>query len=302
MSSQRVARGLGVAGCAAALVLLGAACGERGEPTGATVAAAYPVTVQGANEQPTVVERAPERVLPVSASVAVVVDALGKRSLVPGAPAGGVLRPFPVRAVAATSADLVIGSQANDAVQLETAVAATKTPLLVVGDSSLRDYERSILGIGLALGASVEARALVKEIDARLAEVKRKLQGAPRVKVFVDTGYYIPVADDTFAGELLRAAGGENIAGAAEPSPFPIKQLLAAAPDVYIATEASGATLAELRRTKRVRNLAAIREGRFAVIPASLLKPGPDVGDAVLQLYGILHPDGAAPAAATTTS
>ena len=301
MRAGRSARLLGLAGGAVALALFAAACGERREPTGSTVATAYPVTVQGANEKPLEIASAPRQVLPVAESAAAIVDALGKRALVPGAPASGQLRPFPVRAVTATPSDLVIGSQTNDALQLENAASTARTPLLVMADSSLRDLERSILDVGLAIGAPVEARALVKTIDDRLADVKAKLVGKAPVKVFVDTGYGIPIADDTFAGELLRAAGATNVAGNADTTPFPHKTLLAAEPDFYIATETSGATLDDLRHTPGLRNLAAIREGRFAIIPAVLLRPRPDVGDVVLQLYGILHPDTTAAGAVTTT-
>lgn len=282
--------------CAVLLAAIATACGERREPTGASVPNTYPVTVQAANDTPVEIPHAPATILPVSASAAAIVDALGLRALVPGAPAAGPLRPFPVRAVAKTPADLVLGSQANDANVLTKAGSAANTPVLIVADSSIADLERSILEVGLATDTSVQARTLVKEIDARLAEVKAKLKGTDPVSVFVDTGFFIPVGDDTFAGELLRAAGARNIAGAAEQAPFAIDDLLADEPDFYLATEASGATLDGLRATKRIRNLAAIREGRFAIVPASLFQPGPGIGDAILQLYGILHPD-----AATTT-
>ena len=296
MRAGRRARRLVLGSGAVALALFAAACGERQEPTGSTVATAYPVTVQGANEKLLEIASAPRQVLPVSA----IVDALGKRSLVPGAATSGQLRPFPVRAITATPSDLIIGSQTNDALELERAASAAKTPLLVIGDSSLRDLERSILDVGLAIGAPVEARALVRTIDDRLAAVKAKLAGKAPVKVFVDTGFGIPIADDTFAGELLRAAGATNVAGNADAAPFPHTTLLAAEPDFYIATETSGATLDDLRHTPGLRNLAAVREGRFAIIPATLLRPGADVGDVVLQLYGILHPDTTAAGTVTT--
>ena len=276
--------------CAGAFAVLASGCGERSEPVGTAVPISYPVTVQGANEEPLVLARAPLRVLPVSASAAALVDALGRRDLVPGAPASGPLRAFPPRAIAKTPADLVIGSQANDTNALRASAAAAGTPLLLLADSSLRDLEHSIFELGLAVAAPVPARALVASIEAKRAAVRARLQGSAPVTVFIDTGYYIPIAADTFAGEVLREAGAENIAGNADATPFPIKDLLSAEPTFYLATDASGTTLAELRKTRRVRNLAAIREGRFAIIPLSLLQPGPDSGEAIDQLSAILHP------------
>lgn len=286
----RLTTAVAVLACTGAFAVLASGCGERREPTGAAVPITYPVTVQGANEQPLAIARAPLRVLPVSASAAALLEALGRRSLVPGAPATGRLRAFPVRAIRETSADLVIGSQSNDANALQAATAAANVPLLILADSSIRDLEHSILELGLAIGSPLQARTLVATIDAQRAAVKAKLKGVAPVTVFIDTGYFIPVVGNGFAGEVLREAGGENIAATADATPFPIKDLLAAEPTFYLATEASGTTLNDLRKTRRVRNLAAVREGRFAIIPLSLLLPGPDFGKAIGQLSAILHP------------
>lgn len=206
--------------CAGAFALLASGCGERREPTGTTVPITYPVTVQGANEQPLEIARAPQRVLPVSASAAALVDALGLRALVPGAPVGGRLRAFPVRAIAATRADLVVGSQSNDANALRAAAAAANVPLLILADSSIRDLAHSILELGIAIGAPLAARELAAAMDAKRAAVKARLKGLAPVTVFVDTGYFIPVVGGGFAGEVLREAGAENIAAAAEAAPF----------------------------------------------------------------------------------
>lgn len=293
MSFGRARTAAGLAAVGIALALVGAACGERSEPTGATAPTPYPLTVQLASEEPVEITEAPQQVLPVSASAAAIVDALGKRSLVPNASTEGRLRPYPVRAIAGTPADLVLGSQANDAIALKSAAAAADVPHIVLADSSIAGLQQSILQIGLVLGAGVEARTLVKRIDDSLAEVKEKLKGREPVRVFVDTGFTIPVADDSFAGELLRAAGAVNVAGNAEPAPFGVRELQAAAPDFYLATEASGSTLETLRETPGIGDLPALSEGRFAVVPGSLFQPNPDIGDAILQLFGILHPDAA---------
>lgn len=275
------------------LALLGSACGERKEPVGSTVPGAYPLTVQAADERPVEIARQPRTVLPVSASAAAIVEALGLRALVPGAAAAGEakepLKARPLRTIAKTPVDLVLASQANDENALRKAVAATGETLVVVADSSITDLQHSILEVGLALGVPVQARELVRHIDAALAAVGKRYGTESGVTLFADTGYYIPVPDDSFAGEVLRAAGGRNIAGNAEPQPYRIKDLLAADPHVYLTTQGSGTTFAELRNTARVKRLTAIREGRFIVIPPGLLQPTPDVGDNIEKLARILH-------------
>ena len=294
---------------AVALALLGTACGERKEPVGRTVPGAYPLTVQAADEHPVTIRKQPRSVLPVSATAASILDALGLRGLVPGADPDGTepLKARRVTAIAKTPVDLVLGSQLNDANALQAATADAKETVVVVADSSVVDLEHSILQVGLALGVPVRARALVARIDAQLAAVKKKLAGQPAVPYFLDKGFYIPLADDTFGGELLRLAGGKNIAAGAEPIPYRIKYLLRDDPAVYLATEASGTTLETLRKTPRVKRLTAVREGRFALLDEALLQPTAAVGDQVEQLYELLHGAPEAPteapaeAPATTT-
>jgi ABC-type Fe3+-hydroxamate transport system substrate-binding protein len=62
-------------------------------------------------------------------------------------------------------------------------------------------------------------------------------------------------------------------------------------PDVYLATSDSGTTLASLRRNRTAKRLQAIRKGRFGILQARLARPGPTVGEALVQVARILHPD-----------
>ena len=61
---------------AAGLLLVGTACGERSEPTGAQLRI-YPVTVQGAGERPAVEHAAPQRIVPVGPGPLNILQALG---------------------------------------------------------------------------------------------------------------------------------------------------------------------------------------------------------------------------------
>ncbi len=68
----------------AALALGG--CGERGEPLGELPA--YPATVEGAGDEPTVVEVAPQRIAALTPAAAELVVALGAGGQLVGVPSG----------------------------------------------------------------------------------------------------------------------------------------------------------------------------------------------------------------------
>jgi iron complex transport system substrate-binding protein len=110
--------------------------------------------------------------------------------------------------------------------------------------------------------------------------------------VFVDTGFFTTVSDQSLVGDLIREARGRNVAGQQEDAgPVELRELAELNPRVYIATSDSGTTLRDLRRKAGTRKLPAVRRGRFAIVDAALLEPGPRVGDGLVAIARALHPD-----------
>ena len=68
-------------------------------------------------------------------------------------------------------------------------------------------------------------------------------------------------------------------------------QWLSNDPDVYLTTSDSGTTLATLRHDHLTKRLQAVRKGRFGILRAKLAEPGPQIGEALVQVAKILHPE-----------
>ena len=113
------------------------------------------------------------------------------------------------------------------------------------------------------------------------------------MSVFVDTGFFTTASTNSLLGDLIKQAGGKNIAGAApQPGPFPVRTLRKLNPDYYLATSDSGTTLADLRRDPRTRGLDAVRrDGHFAILAAKVVQPGAEIGTELLAIAKYLHPD-----------
>ena len=128
----------------------------------------------------------------------------------------------------------------------------TGAPIFVAPDSSISDVERAIDDLGLLTGRPVQARQAVARIQAGVKDVQQRLQGVRPVKVFVDTGFFNTVGDNSLLGDLVHTAGGSNVAG---ENPSRRRSTLTAlarlAPDAYLATSDSGTTLKRLRRDPR---------------------------------------------------
>jgi iron complex transport system substrate-binding protein len=282
---------LGAAALGASLLLLaGTACGERAEPTGETVPL-YPVTVQGAGERPAVVRSAPLRIVALGGGPRRILRALGLKSRIRAVNDSLVGLPL-VGEIRRAKPDLIVASGDADPLDLARARTATGAAIYVQPDSSLEDVVRAIDDIGLLTGRPLQARKLTAAIGRTRQAVAAKLRAASPVTVFVDTGDFATVPSRSLLGDLVRQAHGRSVAGPSpEQGPFPLRRLLRLNPQAYVATSDSGTTLKALRHDALARRLRAVRTGRFGIVSASAAAPGPEVGRALEEIAGILHPD-----------
>jgi iron complex transport system substrate-binding protein len=251
---------------AALLFLTG--CGQRSEPTGAAVNI-YPVTVQQPSGPPIVMQQKPASVAALTPQAASLLSALMGQTVAPqGSPGNASL-------VVITPESLI-----------------KRTPRVYIApDESLSDVEQAFTELGLLLDKPIRGRQLVAKIEAKRKTVESHLRGVKPVTVFVDTGFYTTVSNKSLLGNLIQEAGGTNIAGAPQSGPFPVKSLIKANPDYYLATTDSGTKLSDLRRDRRLKKLKAIREGHFAILGPKVMEPGAAVGDELLAIAKYLHPD-----------
>jgi iron complex transport system substrate-binding protein len=272
------------------LVLVVTACGERQEPTGSGTEL-YPVTVASPSGGKPLVVRTPAKRIAVIAAPAeqrILVD-LGAARQIAGTPVArnGTLRIGELRSM---RPDLIVASSTTDDQLVSQAARAVPGALVYQApDDSIRGVEGTISTLGLMTGHPGDASRLVRAIEQKRGRVHRRLTGVPAVSVFVDRGFFTTVSDQSFAGDMLREAHAGNVAG--DSAQIDPAQLARLDPSWYLATSDSGVTLAALRKSPKTRRLAAVVAGHFAVVDANVLVPGPTVGDGLLTLARLLHPD-----------
>jgi ABC-type Fe3+-hydroxamate transport system substrate-binding protein len=278
------------------------ACGEREEPFG-ELAQPYPVTVQGAGEQPTLLREAPARIVALDQGSARLVGALGVGRRLVGVPTGVRASPgarpvvdrtgqVDVEAVVALRPDLLVASPSLDALDVARAQRESGAALYVQPAESVDDIVEASYDLGFLVGEPVRARRLATRIQNEVDAVEQRVAGVPVTTTFVDTGFRITISTRSLLGDLIRRARGESVAGAAPgPDPFPADRLRELDPEVYLATTDSRVTLGTLRKDPRTADLRAVREGRVVVLPPDVLTPGPRVGRTLEDLAQALHPD-----------
>jgi ABC-type Fe3+-hydroxamate transport system substrate-binding protein len=291
--------------CALLLAALAAAgCGERGEPLG-PLEQPYPVTVQGAGDQPTVLQGPAERIVALDSGSAELIVALGAGDRLVGVPTGvNVPGASPERVVRRTGTidvdgaidlkpDLIVGTQTADQLDVARIQRATNAALYIQPAASLLNVEQGAIDLGFLLGKAPEARQLVGRIQQDVATIQQKLAGEKPVSVFVDSGFFITVSDRSLLGDLVKRAKGTSIAGPSPgPGPYPLADLRKANPRFFLATSDSDTTLASLRANPITADLAAVKKNRVVIIPAELVdRAGPRVAQGLEAIARALHPD-----------
>ncbi len=176
-----------------------------------------------------------------------------------------------------------------------------KVPVLVLPAYGLNDVYSAITTLGGVLDRKERAREIVDDMRRRARAVAARAAGRERPRVLLVYGHRPMVAagPGSFADELLRLAGAENVLAASKvryPS-LPMEMVLKLAPDVIIDASSSGSgavmSLEEVRaRWQRWKVIPAVRNRRIHLFDSALwFRPGPRLVEGLERLERILHPD-----------
>ncbi|HXF82492.1 MAG TPA: cobalamin-binding protein [bacterium] len=181
-------------------------------------------------------------------------------------------------------------------------ILEAETTLVSLEPTNLDGILETILLVGTLTGASERARAVVDDLQRRIAAVRRAVAGAPRRSVvcieWLDPlyvgGHWVP--------EMVALAGGEDRIGRPGEPSFVVawEQVVAARPEVIVVAPC-GLDIPRTRReigllTGRAgwSTLPAVRAGRVYLTDASAYfnRPGPRIVTGLEILAAVLH-DGA---------
>ncbi len=104
--------------------------------------------------------------------------------------------------------------------------------LRIAPAASLADVPARLRTLGEAMGREARAEALIAEFETRLAALREQVDRRPSAALYYANGY--TTGDQTLAGEILLAAGFDNIAGARGGGQLPLEALAMAQPEALI--------------------------------------------------------------------
>ena len=190
--------------------------------------------------------------------------------------------------------DLVVLAATQGALAERLALLELST--LVVPDTRLDDVFVTLEALGGAVCRPERAAALVERLRGELAGAAPRVGSPVRVVLVVDRPagelrqFYV-AGPDNFLGDLLAAAGAENVFADA-PNPFPqvsLEPIVAADPDLVLELVPGADEAAAAERVAAWRRVApglrAVRRGAVVALTEAWLPiPGPSVGRGAARL------------------
>ena len=210
-------------------------------------------------------------------------------------------------ALIALHPDLVLTHewQSRDTTEI---LRAQGIPLIVLPSARSYDDVRGTLeSLGRALGLEERAAAAIRDLDLRVKRLEESAGARKGLRALEysnsGTGGMTAGADTT-AETMIRLAGMRNAAAEAGLKghvPLDFEKLISIDPDVIIVgtparDEVGSPTKSVLEKTPALSNLAAVRNGRIAVLPSALLSSdSPGLVEAAERLASEVDALGARP-------
>lgn len=208
---------------------------------------------------------------------------------------GGMVNPS-FEAIVALRPDAVVGVQGPLDMAVLERLEHMRVRVFFPRVESVSEVLQSIDTFAALVGKRDEARALRASIEGDMGRARSAVANRPRVRVLAVFGEHpLSVAGPgSWVDEILTMAGGDNVvrAGGRYPT-ISVEQVIALAPEVILDMTwhddgASGLAASLARHT----TVPAVRDGRvLRAADPMLLRPGPRLGQAVVRIARMLHPE-----------
>ena len=194
--------------------------------------------------------------------------------------------------------DLIIATGAGNTREMVERLQKWGFPTYVIFPKNLDAIRSSIEHIGQVVGRSEAALKITSDMRRREERVIKLTHGLPRPRVFLQIGEapIVTVGKGSFADDLIRLAGGRNVAGD-EKKMYPrfgMEEILKRAPEVVLISSMSLKSDYEkiLQEWSKWKTIPAVKNGRIHPIDSDLIdRPSPRIVEGLEEMARIFHPE-----------
>ena len=195
--------------------------------------------------------------------------------------------------------DLIIATGAGNMREMVERLEKLGFPTYVIFPKDFDGILASIHHLGQIVNRAQEAREIVQGVERRKGRVIELTQGVPRPRVFLQIGEapMVTVGKGSFADDLIRLAGGENVA-AFEERMYPrwgMEEVLRRSPQVVLISSMNPKSNYQRviqEEWSRWKTIPAVRDGRIHLIDSDLIdRPSPRIIDGLEAMTSLFHPE-----------
>ncbi|MBU3933965.1 MAG: ABC transporter substrate-binding protein [Candidatus Omnitrophica bacterium] len=150
------------------------------------------------------------------------------------------------------------------------------------------------LELGRIVGREKEAQDIARQAKYKVGLIKKSIEQLPRPKVFIQVGArpLYTVTEDSFINDVIKLAGGRNIAQGLKSGLYSREQVLKEDPDYIIIVTMGIAAVAERKAWESFEALNAVSSNRIYIIDSyKICSPTPvTFVEALQEMAAILHP------------
>lgn len=198
-----------------------------------------------------------------------------------------------VEKVLALKPDLVVASASasRKAIGRLESLRSTRLPVFATDPNDFAGLYRDIRALGRITGQTHQAEMLVKSMQRRVEKVRKavgKQAHIPRVLYVLQTNPLWVAGSSNFIDELIRMAGGQNVAGGAGRGycTYSSEKVIVRDPEVILTTKETAPHLFNLPGWSRV---TAVRRKAIYILGEEAVRPGPRLVNALEKLVRLLH-------------
>jgi iron complex transport system substrate-binding protein len=257
------------------------------------------------------INRPPQRIVSVAPNVTEILFALGLEDRLVGVSIycqyppealkkekiGGYMNPS-LEKIVALHPDLVIGIAEGELRTFVDKLDSLKVPVYITNPRDALEVLTSIRKIGEVTFAHEAASRIVRSMEERIRRVQDKVQGLPRPRVLhiLDFNPLISAGKGTFVDDLIRLAGGRNVAETATGKypHFSMEEVLVQDPEVILlaSMKSQDPLVKQKRWWERWKTISAVKQGRIYVLDSDLIhRPSPRMVDGLEQVAKVIHPE-----------
>ena len=165
---------------------------------------------------------------------------------------------------------------------------------VLYGEDSFDGAYKNIEDISKILGQEKKGQDIIDGMKKKVADVEKKINGLPHPSVYYVVGFGksdFTAGGNTFIGQIIEKAGGDNIAKDVDGWNYSKEKLMEKNPQVIVLSDKynskEGFTTGE-----GYKELNAVKEGKVYEIDDNMLsRQGPRQADGLEALAKILHPE-----------